>query len=197
MELVIMLLIIWAFTLILLAFMLFMVFKGVGFNMFVTHFKARMRKKKGFGLARIYFYSGFSKYFLINITRATTEIKTSKDKTGLYNIKAECLNFTETEIPEIMYSPGEADPFNPRLGLPTVTDPEVQQSTLSKLNTAQNVASGGWDWLAKNWGKLAIFFCVIVGLFVFGYIHAIDQITLISQQVGKSVIIGNISGLGK
>lgn len=198
MDLVLILFIIWAVTFLILGLVVFIMLKGVGTNLFWTFFSARMKKRKGFGLARIYSLSGFPKYYVVDMKKETFKLKLSgNDKEGLYNLRHDCILFNQSEIPEVMFSPNDSDPFNPSLGLPTVTDPEVQQSTIARLNSAEATFNDGFEFIRNNWWKLAIMILGIAGIMGFIILHQTDQMVVLATQNAKTVVVGNISGLGK
>lgn len=199
MTLTIILLILFVIVTIAKGVVLFIIKNGVGFNMAWVYFRAYFKKKKGFGVGVFYANTGIAIHRLVDLNRDTFKIELYDEKEALFNVRRDCINFNVAGIPIIMYPANEADPFNPVKGMPTVTDPTVQQATLAKLNIAETTYNGEFEWLKKNWIYIGIFILIFVGIFGFVLMHQNDSLVLLAQQVGSSAIITpqNVTMLGK
>lgn len=184
------------FTLTITLLLLFTILKGVGFRNLFAIFKVKMKKRKGWGYIRLINQTGIPENIPYQFVGKELLLPEGKDK-GKYIFKPHCLVSNEYDIPTITFRKGDAEPIDPRTGLQTVTSALMIEEIIARAIKAEQVmADGIGDWLKKNWMKVAIGALIVLGGFLFLYMHMTDAIVQAGKSASQTIVL-NATSLGK
>lgn len=174
----------------------FTILKGIGFKNMFRIFKVKMKKRKGWGFVRLIHQTGIPEnipYFFDGREFLNPQ---GKEK-GKYIYKPHCLVPNEYDIPTISYRAGDSEPIDPRTGLQTVTSARMLEEVMARaIKAEQLMASGLSDWLKENWMKVAIGLLLLIGGFLFLYMHMTDAIVEAGRSASQTIVV-NSTKLGK
>lgn len=180
----------------LLAILIFTIVKGIGFRNLFSIFRVKMRVRKGFGFVRIINQTGIPENIVYKFTGKET-LQPFGEKKGDYIYKPHCLGLNEFGIPTISYRKGDAEPIDPRTGLQTVTSAEMIEEIIARaIKAEQLMANGLGDWLKDNWKTIGLGVLILIGGFLFLYMHMTDAIVAAGKSASSTIVL-NASSLGK
>lgn len=174
----------------------FTIGKGVGFRMLFAVFKVKMKRRKGWGFVRLINQTGIPENIPYQFDGKEFLLPEGDEK-GKYLFKPHCLVPNEYDIPTISYRKGDAEPIDPRTGLQTVTSAQMIEEIIARaIKAEQLMGKDIADWFKENWMKIAIGVLVLIGGFLFLYMHMTDAIVQAGKSASQTIIL-NASTLGK
>jgi hypothetical protein len=171
---------------------------GIGFRNAWLLFQAKRLVRKGYGYVKIYYPTGYPKYFLYDFTKAKDGlIEPLGVGEGSYIFKRKCIYINEYNIPTIDYLLGEADPIDTRLGMISSTNTKVLENVVSAASKARAMGQLNplLDFLKKFWWLPLL----IIGGFLLMIYFMYDgqsQALQTCMEMGRTSIV-NVSSLGK
>lgn len=176
--------------------LIFTIGKGVGFRTLFSVFKAKMKRRKGWGFIRLINQTGVPENIPYEFVGKEFLIPEGEEK-GKYLFKPHCLVPNEYGIPTITYRKGDAEPIDPRTGLQTVTSALMLEEVMARaIKAEQLMGKDITDWLKENWMKIAIGFLCLIGGFLFLYMHMTDAIVEAGKSASQTIVL-NATTLGK
>lgn len=174
----------------------FTIVKGVGFKMLFSVFKVKMKRRKGWGFVRLINQTGIPENIPYHF-EGKELLHPEGENEGKYIYKPHCLVPNEYDIPTISFRKGDAEPIDPRTGLQTVTSGKMIGEIIARaIKAEQLMGKDITDWFKENWLKIAIGILILIGGFLFLYMHMTDAIVQAGQSASQTIIV-NASQLGK
>lgn len=182
------------FSFVISSLLVFTVMKGIGFKNMFRIFKLKMKIKKGWGQIKLINQTGVPEIYPYQFEGAHL-LEPIKEHKYIY--KSHCVAVDEYNIPTITYRKDDADPINPKTGLQTVTSAKAIDVVIAKYIKAENTLENGFgDFMKKNWMKIGIGIIILIGGFLFLYMHMTDAIVAAAQSSSQTIVL-NSSQIGR
>lgn len=168
-------------------FLFWAIIGGVGFKHLMVIFKTKRKVKKGFGLCKIFYPTGYPQYFQVKLDGKN--LNPLGDGKGEYIFKKNCIYPNEYGIPTIDYNIDDADPRDPNTGLISVTSPITLENLITKAVRTDSGLTGFMEWLKKNWYVFFILIIIFIGGFLFTLIHFYDGNIELARQLATQTVV--------